>query len=398
LQHEAQIETNTRDILALQANAQSSTANTAAIATLQGAVASNSTALALKLNTSDVPTRSSLQIESTNNTSDLKKPISILTQVALANLQSQLTDINTVAADSFYQNQMESVVFTPPTTAANPPLTQPGLTITTRSLFSKSIVASFPLVFFRDWFNVNSAAGSTNVWSINLVAVSFAVTRNGAAFATGTCETTDPLPKIFSVTKTVSSTRTLVSVYTTNVISTFLPLDTTGVYTITITPEFTDAMTNSTAAKTLGKGFILNSTLSGFTASTGGSLTSGSVGSSFASQNYTLATSVVYPDQSDLEFNVDTITTTNLNASSILANTMLPLRLLLHLRVGAGSLMLNRRISTTCTILYAHCQMRVNLMTSLSLHRITNWSYFIMPIMQMLIIRQQTIHGLERII
>ncbi|KAJ1399599.1 hypothetical protein B484DRAFT_406258 [Ochromonadaceae sp. CCMP2298] len=108
--HEDQIAQNTASILALQTGT-----NVIGTAT--------QTALDLKLDKTAAPTRVSLGIDRTDNTSDLAKPISTATQAALDGLGQSNTMAVALAQSAFYAN-FASAYFPPESTAAYPPASQ----------------------------------------------------------------------------------------------------------------------------------------------------------------------------------------------------------------------------------------------------------------------------------
>ncbi|KAJ1402581.1 hypothetical protein B484DRAFT_405385 [Ochromonadaceae sp. CCMP2298] len=121
--HEDQIAQNTADILALQSGT-----NVIGTAT--------QTALDLKLDKTAAPTRISLGIDQTDNTSDLAKPISTATQVAL----DDLGQTNSMAVALAH------------------------VTMTT------------PVSVNRAWNNT----GGSNVWNVTVSSIQYIITRNAA--------------------------------------------------------------------------------------------------------------------------------------------------------------------------------------------------------------------------
>jgi hypothetical protein len=148
----------------------------------------------------------------------------------------------------------------------------------------------------------------------------FEVAKDGLeAWATGTCGSTDTLPRQVTVSKGVSQVTTSVQIYMTNLTLDFLPddSDTSYEYTVNLTPMFTSVISGAAGTTTTAELFLLNSSISGFRASTGGTITSGTVGGSFSSQVYATAENIAYPPVSVTQLKADTVIHNSVYSKSV---------------------------------------------------------------------------------
>ncbi|KAJ1414309.1 hypothetical protein B484DRAFT_401782 [Ochromonadaceae sp. CCMP2298] len=143
--HEDQIAQNMASILALQTGT-----NVIGTAT--------QTALDLKLDKTAAPTRISLGIDQTDNTSDLAKPISTATQAALDDLGQTNSMAVALAQSAFYAN-FASAFFPPESTAAYPPASQVAMELTVHPKYNRSVTVTTPVSVNRAWNNT--------VWMVN---------------------------------------------------------------------------------------------------------------------------------------------------------------------------------------------------------------------------------------
>jgi hypothetical protein len=107
-----------------------------------------------------------------------------------------------------------------------------------------------------------------------------------------------------------------VQIYMTNLTLDFLPDDsgTSHTYVVQLTPMFTSAI--SEGSTTTAQGFLLNSGVSGFRASTGGTISSGTVGANFNSQVFTTTENIVFPSTSVTQLKANTVILNSLNTRS----------------------------------------------------------------------------------
>jgi hypothetical protein len=230
-------------------------------------------------------------------------------QTDVAALQSTSGTV-AAAGESFYPNTVTQAVFTGASTDVNPPATQTAFTITVAARYSRQINVSIPLVISRDWFNIEAGPGAVNTWQARVTGALFEVTKDGLGdWATGTCGSTDSLPRQVTVSKGVSQVTTSVQIYMTNLTLDFLPDDsgTSHEYIVRLTPMFTSTISGADGSTTTAEGFLLNSSISGFRASTGGTIASGSVGANFSSQVYTTTENIIYPSTSVAQLKADTV-------------------------------------------------------------------------------------------
>ncbi|KAJ1436434.1 hypothetical protein B484DRAFT_428632 [Ochromonadaceae sp. CCMP2298] len=248
--HEDQIAQNAADIRALQTGA-----NVIGTAT--------QTALDKKLDKTAAPTRASLGVDNTDNTSDFAKPISAATQAALDGLGQTTSMAAALSKSTLYANYAAGE-FTPPSTEPYPPASQIALAYTVFAKFNRIVSVSVPVSVFRAW---NNTSGS-NVWSVTVSSIQYQIQKNGVFWDAGTCGVIG-LPRSFSATRTTNPTNTppLPSkMFITNAAITFIPDDSlvTDVYSVLISVTYTSALTGAAGAITTQEGILLNSGVSGF--------------------------------------------------------------------------------------------------------------------------------------
>jgi hypothetical protein len=167
-------------------------------------------------------------------------------QTDVAALQSTSGTV-AAAGESFYPNTVTQAVFTSASSEVNSPVTQTAFTVAVAARYSRRVNVSIPLVISRDWFNIEAGPGAINTWQARVTGAMFEVTKDGAAWVTGTCGSTDFLPRQVTVSKGVSQVTTSVQIYMKNLTLDFLPDDsgTPHTYTVRLTPMFTSVIFGS---------------------------------------------------------------------------------------------------------------------------------------------------------
>lgn len=156
------------------------------------------------------------------------------------------------------------------------------------SAFKRQINVSLPISMYRQYKNVVQSAGLANLIEDTLLSVGYTIFKNGSYWGSGTCPTTDTLPKSVRITSSSSTSSRNYEIYMTNISFSFIPPfeNSINVFTFYITPNYnTSVLIQSENLIVENFGYFTNTNVSTSTYP----LTEGTPGTNYTSSSFTFS-------------------------------------------------------------------------------------------------------------
>ncbi len=141
-------------------------------------------------------------------------------------------------------------------------------TIVTTPQFNQTITINTPVAISRSFYNNSGNPGNNNQIVETLTSIQYSITKNGVAFASGNCSSTNILPRSVAVIGQPTTSNSSYTIFMTNAICQFSPSTENATNTYVVTYSFTNTLYDGYQASnrvySLNCGYCVNTTQSSY--------------------------------------------------------------------------------------------------------------------------------------